>query len=262
MGDVLADGDRWSGYQSDAREMSRYVQAHLRTALLGDTRRWAVLPAVLLLHVMLWHGLVRLMGHDLALANVPSGAITVEFIAPAPTPEAPPIDVAPFRRSVAPPRTSTPPLAERAMPLPAVQEPAREDEDPPPRARLFRPDGSPNVAEDMLAQIERQPLGDGSMEYRIADLDRAGHFDSKPAIEYEETVFERYWIPSESLLEEWVRRGIKKVSIPIPGTNQRITCYISLVAPGAACGITRPRQMNERVEAEYQPPPNRNLRTH
>lgn len=173
------------------------------------------------------------------------------------------MDMSPIKRRV--PDPALEPAARRAAVAesePAVQEvQSAIATEPGARLRLYRPDGTPNISEDLLGNIERQMSADGMVEYRIADLDRAGHFDVEPAMAYEATAFERYWVPSESLLEEWVRRGIKRVSIPIPGTNQHITCFISLVAPGAACGITPPRQMNERVEAEYVPPPNRNLRT-
>lgn len=260
----MADGSRWSSYESDAREISRYVRARLRSALPGSARRWLVLSVVLLLHIILWLGLVELMARRVIPVSDSRGAIQVDFIVLPPPSAAPATELSPIRRRVPEPASQPPPrrgaaAAQGAMAASESQELITDE--PGLRPRLFRPDGSPNISEDLLGDIERQMLADGLVEYRIADLERAGHFEVKPAMTYEATVFERYWVPSESLLEEWVRRGIKRVSIPIPGTNQHITCFISLVAPGAACGITPPRQMNEQVEADYVPPPNRNLRT-
>ncbi len=263
MGMALADGGSWRDNDAGARELSRYVGARLRVALHGTARRWAVLSLVLLLHLLLWRGLVQLTQHDPAPGSGVADAITVEFIVPPEPASAPPLDISPVRSAylyVATPVSETPvPLAAAGK----VLEPAQEAPtiEPAARPRLFRPDGSLNVADDLWANIERQTRADGATEYRIADLDKAGHFETKPAMEYRATAFERYWVPNESLLEEWVRRGITKVSIPIPGTNKRITCYTLFLPPAASCGVTNPEQMNERVEIEYVPPPNRNLRT-
>lgn len=240
--------------QSDAQLIWHYLCERMRVVLRGSRRRWLVLSLVLLLHLWLAMMLAQLMRQATPDASGP--VIQVQFLdlrEPAPPlPDLPPTR----RRSVASPEVATQPPD--AAPLAPMIEQADE---PAPKLRLFRPDGSVNIADDLLAKIERTVLARGLAEYRIADLDRAGHFETRKVLEYHETVFERYWVPSESLLEEWVRRGIHEVSIPIPGSNQRITCYISLVAPGAACGITAPKQMSSKEEREYEPPPNRNLRT-
>ena len=44
-------------------------------------------------------------------------------------------------------------------------------------------------------------------DYDLADLDRAGTWLRRPPTDYEPTVFDKYWRPSETLLEEWVRKG-------------------------------------------------------
>lgn len=265
MGMALADGGGWRGDDSGAREISSYVKARLRTALLGNARRWVVLSLVLLLHLVLWRGLVQLMQRDAAPGNGPAATITVEFIAPLAAEAAPPSDISPIRADTqqAAPRVSDPPASPTSGKLPPASASAQTAaaSEPVLRPRLFRPDGSPNIADDLWANIERQTLADGSTEYRIADLDKAGHFETRPVMEYQASKFERYWVPTESLLEEWVRRGVTKISIPIPGTNQHITCYTWIVPPAASCGVANPKQMNERVETEYVPPPNRNLRT-
>jgi len=244
--------------QSDAQLIRRYLCERMGGVLRGSPRRWAVLSLVALLHLGLAMMLAQLLRDSRPETSTP--AIAVQFFdlrdTPPPLPNLPPTR----RRSVGSPEVAMPPPL--AVPAAPIVEPMIEPSaEPPPKLRLFRPDGSVNIADDLLARTERTVLARGLAEYRIADLDRAGHFETRTVLEYQETVFERYWVPSESLLEEWVRRGIHEVSIPIPGSNQKITCYISLVAPGAACGITSPRQMTSKQERDYEPPPNRNLRT-
>lgn len=250
------DGGPMAYSQADAQLIWSYLCERMRIVMRGSPRRWAVLSLVALLHVLLAMMLAQIMRGD---TQEPSTrAIQVQFVAlpdelPPPLPDLPPTR----RRSV-----TVPPMAAESLVNAAPEEPIADTApEPPPKLRLFRPDGSVNIADDLLATIERTVLADGLAEYRIADLDRAGRFETRTVLEYEETVFERYWVPTESLLEEWVRRGIHEVSIPIPGSNQKITCYISLVAPGAACGITSPKQMTSKEEREYEPPPNRNFRT-
>lgn len=243
--------------QSDARVIWDYLCERMRVVMRGSPRRWAVLSLVAILHLVLAMMLAHIMRENTPLAS--NQAIQVQFLsmpdaAPPPLPDLPPTR----RQSESEPAAAAPEVPDDATPAPVA---GTEPEPPMPKLRLFRPDGSVNVAEDLLTRIERQMRADGLAEYRIADLDKAGHFETRTALEYQETVFERYWVPTESLLEEWVRRGIHEVSIPIPGSNQKITCYISLVAPGAACGITSPKQLTSKEEREYEPPPNRNLRT-
>lgn len=243
--------------QSDARVIWDYLCERMRIVMRGSPRRWAVLSLVAILHLVL----AMMLAHIMRESTPPTSnhAIQVQFVS---VPEAapPPLpDLAPTRRqSASEPTAAAPEVPDAATSAPVA---GTEPEPPAPKLRLFRPDGSVNVAEDLLTRIERQVRADGLAEYRIADLDKAGHFETRTVLEYQETVFERYWVPTESLLEEWVRRGIQEVSIPIPGSNQKITCYISLVAPGAACGITSPKQLTSAEDSEYEPPPNRNLRT-
>lgn len=67
------------------------------------------------------------------------------------------------------------------------------------------------------------------------DLDRAGTWLERPGLEYRGTRFDKYWIPQGTLLEEWVRRGIKAISIPIPGTKLKLQCMVSLLQLGGGC---------------------------
>ena len=87
----------------------------------------------------------------------------------------------------------------------------------------------------------------------IADLDRAGTWLKRPPIDYSPTSFDEYWMPGGTLLEEWVRRGIREVSIGIPGTSKRIHCVVSLLQLGGGCGINDPDMQDQ--EATARPPP-------
>ena len=87
----------------------------------------------------------------------------------------------------------------------------------------------------------------------IQDLDRAGTWLKRPPIDYRPTAFDRYWMPGGTLLEEWVRRGIREVQIAIPGTSKKIRCVVSLLQLGGGCGITDPDMQDQ--EAEARPPP-------
>ncbi|KAF1688072.1 hypothetical protein B1992_01205 [Pseudoxanthomonas broegbernensis] len=85
-------------------------------------------------------------------------------------------------------------------------------------------------------------------------IEQAGTWLKRPPYDYEPTRFDRYWVPNESLLAEWVRKGIQSVAIPIPGTRgKKINCVISLLQLGGGCGITDPN-LNEQP-AVARPPP-------
>jgi hypothetical protein len=87
----------------------------------------------------------------------------------------------------------------------------------------------------------------------ITDLDHAGTWLKRPPIDYTPTTFDRFWIPRETLLQEWVRRGIKEVSIGIPGSKRKIHCVVSLLQLGGGCGIDNPDMQDQ--EATARPPP-------
>lgn len=90
------------------------------------------------------------------------------------------------------------------------------------KSGLFNADGSPR-------------LPDQWSKNSGIDIDRAGTWLKRPGLEYRGTRFDKYWIPSGTLLEEWVRRGIKQVSIPIPGTGLKLNCVVSLLSLGGGC---------------------------
>jgi hypothetical protein len=85
------------------------------------------------------------------------------------------------------------------------------------------------------------------------DVDRAGTWLKRPGLEYRGTRFDQYWIPQGNLLEEWVRRGLKKVAIPIPGTRTRLECVVSLLQLGAGCYPVNP-DVNEQPAIPRPPP--------
>ena len=67
------------------------------------------------------------------------------------------------------------------------------------------------------------------------DLDRSGTWLKRPGLEYRGTRFDQYWIHEGNLLQEWVRKGVKELSIPIPGTKLKLKCVVSLLQFGGGC---------------------------
>lgn len=90
------------------------------------------------------------------------------------------------------------------------------------KSGLFNGDGSARLPDEWSKQ-------DG------LDLDRAGTWLKRPGLEYRGTRFDKYWIPQGTLLQEWVRKGVKELSIPIPGTGIRLKCVVSLLQFGGGC---------------------------
>ena len=116
---------------------------------------------------------------------------------------------------------------------------------------LYNSDGSVRLAETPGSAAPGAPPG--TITDEIVNLDRAGTWLKRPPIDYEPTAFDKYWRPNETLLEEWVRKSITTVRIPIPGTNKHIVCQTVLLALGGGCGITDP-DLNEQ-SARARPPP-------
>lgn len=100
----------------------------------------------------------------------------------------------------------------------------------------------------------------GTLDDRIVDLDRSGTWLKRKPTDYEPTTFDRYWRPNENLLEEWVRKGIKKMAIPIPGTNKKIECVVSILQFGGGCGISDPNLNDQPAGA--RPPPDVPFKPH
>ncbi len=116
---------------------------------------------------------------------------------------------------------------------------------------LYNADGSVRIAEQPGSAAPGQPPGTTTEEIR--DLDRSGTWLKRKPTDFEPTSFDKYWVPNETLLAEWVRKGIKKVAIPIPGTNKRIECVVSLLSFGGGCGLSDPNLNDQPAGA--RPPP-------
>ncbi len=119
---------------------------------------------------------------------------------------------------------------------------------------LFNADGSVRVGDGNAAQEDRRgaPGGD-SDSWSRERIARSGTWLKRPPYDYTPTSFDKYWVPSESLLAEWVRKGIKNIEIPIPGSSSRISCVVSLLQFGGGCGLTDPNMQEQPAEA--RPPP-------
>jgi hypothetical protein len=97
-----------------------------------------------------------------------------------------------------------------------------------------------------------QPLG--VVDAEIDDLDRAGTWlKRKSPLPYSPTAFDRYWMPGGTLLEEWVRRGIREVQIRIPGSSKKLHCVVSLLQLGGGCGIDDPDMQDQEATARKPP---------
>jgi hypothetical protein len=116
---------------------------------------------------------------------------------------------------------------------------------------VFDGDGRPRIVEGPGSASAAHPPG--MITDEIKDIDRAGTWLKRKPFPYEPTRWDRLWRPNETLLEEWVDKGVKQVGIPIPGTNKRIVCIISILQLGGGCGISDP-DLNEQP-ATARPPP-------
>ena len=116
---------------------------------------------------------------------------------------------------------------------------------------LFDADGTPKLASGDGKVGGGLPPGTITEDFE--KIDRHGTWLKRPPIDYTPTAFDRFWVPNETLLQEWVRRSIKEVLIPIPGTSKTITCSVVLLALGGACGISDPNMQD--IEAEAREPP-------
>jgi hypothetical protein len=116
---------------------------------------------------------------------------------------------------------------------------------------LFNADGTPKLAgSDGKVGGGLPP---GTITEDFAKIDRNGTWLKRPPIDYTPTSFDKFWVPSETLLEEWVRRSIKQVLIPIPGTSKTIKCSVVLLALGGACDITDPNMQDVEATARKAP---------
>lgn len=119
---------------------------------------------------------------------------------------------------------------------------------------MFNADGSVRVpGQDGAGKSERGAPGgdnDGWTRDRIA---QSGTWLKRPPYDYKPTSFDKYWVPHESLLAEWVRRGVQSIEIPLPGTTTKISCVISVLQFGGGCGLNDPNMQDQPAVA--RPPP-------
>lgn len=118
---------------------------------------------------------------------------------------------------------------------------------------LFNADGSVRLPSDGVAGSAPSAGPPGSRQAQQADADRASKWLERPEYPYEPTMFDKFWVPNETLLAEWVRRSVKEVEIPIPGTSKKVKCVVSVLALGGACTLIDPN-LNEQP-ATARPPP-------
>lgn len=119
------------------------------------------------------------------------------------------------------------------------------------RPGLFNADGS-----------IRLPSGDGrsggglppgTITEDFEKIDRMGTWLKRPPADYTPSRLESLFVPSESLLEEWVRRNVREVFVPIPGTKKRIVCKVSLLQAGGGCFLDDPNMRDQEAEARKPP---------
>ncbi|MDR6675011.1 hypothetical protein [Xanthomonas sp. 1678] len=123
------------------------------------------------------------------------------------------------------------------------------------RNGLFNGDGSVRVpgGEGQGKAPPRGAPGTETDSWSRDQIAKAGEWLKRPPYDYKPTSFDKYWLPNATLLEEWVRRGVKTVNIPIPGTTSSISCVVSILQLGGGCGITDPNLNDQPASA--RPPP-------
>lgn len=84
-------------------------------------------------------------------------------------------------------------------------------------------------------------------------LAAAGTWLRQPPPGHQPGRFDRYWVPNESLLAEWVRKGMTNIDIPLPGGSGRIRCVISLLQAGGGCGVHDPNMQEQPAQARAAP---------
>lgn len=116
---------------------------------------------------------------------------------------------------------------------------------------LFNPDGSVRLPPGQGQVGGGLPPGTITEDYE--KIDRMGTWLRRPPTDYEPTRFDRFWVPHENLLEEWVRRSIRTVLIPIPGTGKTIRCNVATLALAGGCDLIDPNLHDQPAGA--RPPP-------
>ncbi|MGD4884238.1 transmembrane repetitive protein, partial [Xanthomonas citri pv. citri] len=125
------------------------------------------------------------------------------------------------------------------------------------RNGMFNADGSVKVATGTgdagKATGDRGPPGSETDTWTRDQIAQGGTWLKRPPYGYTPTSLDKYWMPNQTLLQEWVRRGLKKIEIPIPGTTTKISCVVSLLQFGGGCGLSDPNLNDQPATA--RPPP-------
>ncbi|PPT93275.1 transmembrane repetitive protein [Xanthomonas arboricola pv. arracaciae] len=125
------------------------------------------------------------------------------------------------------------------------------------RNGTFNADGSVHVAAGTgdagNGAGDRGPPGSETDTWTRDQIAQGGTWLKRPPYGYTPTSLDKYWMPNQSLLQEWVRRGLKKIEIPIPGTTTKISCVVSLLQFGGGCGLSDPNLNDQPATA--RPPP-------
>lgn len=214
-----------------------------RTGWLDRRGSVAVIAGLVLLHgLALWWQLSSYRGRDHAGSAAP--ALWIEFITRAPEP--PPSEQI-LIRPPSSPASSTPRASPRIRPVSAppsepatnlAQEAPRAREDP---LRMYAPDGSLLLPDDLLAQIDRKFGDQRDFSFQRPGLDAMDKLLHRPqAIEYEATRFEAGWRPETDQLTGLLEKALEKTSptirIPVPGRpGARLVCRVVLLAAGGSC---------------------------
>ena len=115
---------------------------------------------------------------------------------------------------------------------------------------LFDEQGKPKLPYKGSASRNDPP---GLVNGEVRDLDRVGTWRKRRPTDGGLPGSNMVWMPNESMLEEWVRRSVREVSIRIPGTTTTVKCKVALLALGGGCGIRDPNKADQ--EAIARPPP-------
>ena len=116
---------------------------------------------------------------------------------------------------------------------------------------LFNNDGSVRLPGD--GDKVGGGLPPGTITEDFARIDRMGTWLKRPPVDYTPSRFDKFFVPNESLLQEWVRKNVREVFVPIPGTSKRLRCVVSILQAAGGCTIDDPNLRDQ--EAEARPPP-------
>ncbi len=116
---------------------------------------------------------------------------------------------------------------------------------------LFNPDGSIRLPSGTGQAGGGLPPGTITEDFE--KIDRMGTWLKRPSVDYTPGRLERFFVPSGTLLEEWVRRNIREVFVPIPGSSKRIVCKVSLLQAGGGCTIDDLNLRDQEAEARKPP---------